>query len=443
MASPAVIEGGSTPTLLRDPALYGVALVALVVCAPCWRYVHWLGDEGVFLHAAARILGGEVLYRDFFEFLPPGSFLAVAAWMKLFGVGFGSVRVLAICVIVAIAALLYAAARLSSGHRPIAAMLAIAWVVFSQGVWTVISHHWFTTAASMATAVALLLAVGSAPRRGAALVAGLVAGGAAMVTSSRGALLCLAVLAILATLPGAGARLVSAIMGIALIPAAMILYLAASGTLVAPLACPLFALVATDLLGRMRRPARIALGALLIGLCLAAVGSAIYDRRVVVVGPLRAVETPRGRIVRFANAWTNDFAALVTQIDRIPPRDAFFFYPYGPMLPYLTGRRHAAALDVMTPGYTDPAEFRATCVQVVTEAQWLVVETGWTHPVVIRGVWPALRDPDPPEKHSFEVALATAFNKVIHASDTFQLRQRAGDASLALCDKVGATPNPR
>jgi len=210
-----------------------------------------------------------------------------------------------------------------------------------------------------------------------------------------------------------------------------------------PLACPLFALVVTDLLGRMRRPARIALGALLIGLCLAAVGSAIYDRRVVVVGPLRAVETPRGRIVRFANAWTNDFAALVTQIDRIPPRDAFFFYPYGPMLPYLTGRRHAAALDVMTPGYTDPAEFRATCVQVVTEAQWLVVETGWTHPVVIRGVWPALRDPDPPEKHSFEVALATAFNKVIHASDTFQLRQRAGDASLALCDKVGATPNPR
>src|SRR5438309_766233 len=415
MASPAVIEGGSTPTLLRDPALYGVALVALVVCAPCWRYVHWLGDEGVFLHAAARILGGEVLYRDFFEFLPPGSFLAVAAWMKLFGVGFGSVRVLAICVIVAIAALLYAAARLSSGHRPIAAMLAIAWVVFSQGVWTVISHHWFTTAASMATAVALLLAVGSAPRRGAALVAGLVAGGAAMVTSSRGALLCLAVLAILATLPGAGARLLSAII----------------------------ALVVTDLLGRMRRPARIALGALLIGLCLAAVGSAIYDRRVVVVGPLRAVETPRGRIVRFANAWTNDFAALVTQIDRIPPRDAFFFYPYGPMLPYLTGRRHAAALDVMTPGYTDPAEFRATCVQVVTEAQWLVVETGWTHPVVIRGVWPALRDPDPPEKHSFEVALATAFNKVIHASDTFQLRQRAGDASLALCDKVGATPNPR
>ena len=530
MTGPAIIEHRSTPALLRDPALHGVALVTLVICAQFWLYVHWLGDEGVFLHAAARILRGEVLYRDFFEFLPPGSFLAVAAWMKLFGGGFASMRALAICVIVVIAILIYAAARLSSGHRPLAAILAVAWVVFSQGLWTVISHHWFTTAASMATGVALLLALDGTPRRGATLVAGLAAGTAAMVTSTRGAILCVAVLGILVTLPRAGARLVSAIIGMALIPAAMILYLAASGTLVAafddvivyparhyassqamsfgsgaglpdaasvvfypatfvlagaalalgrmatwseprfrvslalalvgllgtypradiphinftvPLACPLFALVASDLLGRLRRPARIAVGALSIGLCLTAMGPAIYDRRVVVVGPLRGVETQRGLVMRVANGWTDDFAVLVTQINRIPPGDAFFFYPYSPMLPYLTGRRHAAALDVMTPGYTDPAEFRATCVQVVREAQWLVVERGWTHPVVIRALWPALRDPDPPEKRSFEVALATAFSKVVHISETFQLRQRAGDASLALCDSVGATPNPR
>jgi len=156
MTGPAIIEHRSTPALLRDPALHGVALVTLVICAQFWLYVHWLGDEGVFLHAAARILRGEVLYRDFFEFLPPGSFLAVAAWMKLFGGGFASMRALAICVIVVIAILIYAAARLSSGHRPLAAILAVAWVVFSQGLWTVISHHWFTTAASMATGVALL-----------------------------------------------------------------------------------------------------------------------------------------------------------------------------------------------------------------------------------------------------------------------------------------------
>jgi hypothetical protein len=530
VASRAIIERDSTPKLLRDPALYGIALATLVLCAQFRLYVYWLGDEGIFLHAAVRILGGEVLYRDFFELLPPGSFLAVAAWMKLFGAGFGSMRALAICVIVAIAALLYAAARLSSGNRPLAAMLAVAWVVLSQGVWTVINHHWFTTAASMATAVALLLALDSAPRRGATLVAGLAAGTAAMVTSTRGAILCVAVLGILVTLPRARARLVSAIIGMALVPAAMICYLAASGTLVAafndvilwpahhyassqalsfgslaglpdapsvalypatfvlagatlalgrmaawrdprfrvslalalvglvgtypradishinftvPLACPLFALVATDLLGRLRHPVRIALGALLIGLCLVVIGSAIYVRRGIVVGPLRGVETPRGLVMRVDDSWTNDFAVLMQQIALIPPGDAFFFYPYSPMLPYLTGRRHAAPLDVMAPGYTDAAQFRATCVQVVREAQWLVVDLVWTHPVFIRKTWPALRDPDPPEKHSFEVALATAFNKVVHMTETFQLRQRAGDASLELCDKVGATPIPR
>ena len=73
--------------------------------------------------------------------------------------------------------------------------------------------------------------------------------------------------------------------------------------------------------------------------------------------------------MRVDDRWTNDFAVLMRQITLIPPGDAFFFYPYSPMLPYLTGRRHAAPLDVMPPGYTDAAQFRATCVQVVREAQ--------------------------------------------------------------------------
>jgi hypothetical protein len=114
------------PSLLRDPLLYGVALSAALDCAPFFRYLEWLGDEGVLLHGAVRILGGEGLYRDFFEFLPPGGFLIVASWMKLFGVGFASVRVLAVGIVAAIAALVYATARLASGPRPLAALLAIA-----------------------------------------------------------------------------------------------------------------------------------------------------------------------------------------------------------------------------------------------------------------------------------------------------------------------------
>lgn len=524
------IGAGSGPPLLRDPLLYGVALIAVAVCAPFFRYVQWLGDEGVFLHAAVRILGGEALYRDFFEFLPPGAFLIVAAWMKLFGVGFASVRVLAVCVIVVIAALLYSAARLSSGNRPLAALLAIAWAVFSQGIWTVISHHWFTTAASMASAVGLFLALERTPRRGATFAAGLFAGTAAMVTQTRGALLCFAILGVFLTARRARSRLVSALAGIALFPAAMILHLAAWGVLAAafddvilyparhyagiqavsfgsgasladtasvalfpvtfvlaaaavaltrlaiwreprfraslalavvgllgtyprpdifhlnftvPLACPLFALVTTDLLGRLGHRARPATGALLIGVCLVGVGYSIYTKRVVLVGPLRAVPTSRGLVVRRDNLWTDDFAALVARVDSAPRGAPFFFYPYSPMLPYLTGRRHVAALDVMTPGYTTPEAFRETCVRVVGEAQWVVIDRHWSDPRVLRSTFPAMRDPDPPEKRGFEATLLLAFDKVVHTSTFFELRQRAGSASTALCDKIGARPDPR
>src|SRR5437773_10359056 len=226
-------EAGAGPPLLGDPLLYAVALIASAVCAPVFRYVLWLGDEGVLLHGAARILGGEVLYRDFFEVLPPGSFLIITAWMKLFGAGFASVRVLAVGVIAVIAALLYAAARLASANRPLAAMLAVAWAVFSQGVWTVIGHHWLTTAASMASAAGLLWALDGTARRGTAFAAGLLAGTAAMVVQTRGALVCVAVLAVFLTLPEARTRLATAVAGIALVPTAMILYVASHGALAA------------------------------------------------------------------------------------------------------------------------------------------------------------------------------------------------------------------
>ena len=515
--------------LLPDPLLYGVALIAIAVCAPIFRYLIWLGDEGVVLHGAVRILEGKALYRDFFAFLAPGSFLIEAIWMKFVGVGFASVRVLAVGVIAVIAALLYAAARLSSANRLLAALLAIAWAVRAPFE---TSHHWFTTAASMASAVSLLFALDRAPRRrGAAFATGLFAGTAAMVTQTRGALLCLAVLGVLLTLPSARARLVSAIAGMAVFPTAMILYLAAMGTLASafddvirfparhyaevqavpfgsfatpwadtasvaffpltfvlagatvaitrgairhdprfraslalaivgllgayprpdifhinttvPLAGPLFALVATDLLGRLERHARIVVGALSIALCLAAIGYAITLRMAVMAGPLHAVPTARGLTVRRPSLWTDDFAALVAQIDRVPSSDGFFFYPYIPTLPYLMARRHVAAVDVMTPGYTTAEQFHETCVRVVNDAQWVVLDRSWSDPRKLRSIFPAMRDPKPPEMRGFEAALLVAFDKVVHTSTFFELRQRVGGASTALCDKVGATPAAR
>ena len=49
------------------------------------RYTTMEPDEGIILQGAQRILGGEVLYRDFFSFFTPGSYYLVAFLFKLFG----------------------------------------------------------------------------------------------------------------------------------------------------------------------------------------------------------------------------------------------------------------------------------------------------------------------------------------------------------------------
>ncbi|MBI1847616.1 MAG: hypothetical protein HY294_02450 [Candidatus Rokubacteria bacterium] len=514
-------DGRSDPPLLRDPLLWAVALIAVAVCLPFFRYVQWLGDEGVVLHGAERVVHGQALYRDFFEFLPPGSFLIVAAWMKLVGVGFASVRALAIGVTAATAALLYAGARLSSGNRPLAALLAVTWAVVSQGAWTVISHHWFTTVAASASAAGLLVALGHAGGGAGAFAAGLFAGTAALVVPTRGGLLCVAVVAVLLAGPRPRARLASALGGMAVFPAAMLLHLAATGALAVglydfvvfparryagiqgvpfgsfaglhnalaaaffpltfvlagafvalegvaawraprfraslalalagllgtfprpdlahinftvPLACPLFALVTTGLLRRLGRPARVAVGSLAIALCCVAIGYALTKKVLpMLAGPLREVPTARGVIVAPQGLWTDAVAALVAQVDGTPPGAAFFFYPYSPMLPYLTGRRHVAAIDVMLPGYTTAEQYRETCVRVAREALWVVIDRSWADPRILRAFFPAMRDADPPEKRGFEAALRLAFDDVVHASRIFELRRRTRTGSPVTC----------
>lgn len=52
------------------------------------RYTTMEPDEGIVLQGAERILHGQVLYRDFFSFLTPGSFYLHALLFKIFGNSF-------------------------------------------------------------------------------------------------------------------------------------------------------------------------------------------------------------------------------------------------------------------------------------------------------------------------------------------------------------------
>src|ERR1700692_4315225 len=97
-------------TQMSVAAAIRVAVVALLTglsCLPFLRSVFSLGDEGILLQGADRLLRGERLYRDFFEFQPPGGFLLTAGWFGLTGVSFFSARVLAAFNFIGIACILY------------------------------------------------------------------------------------------------------------------------------------------------------------------------------------------------------------------------------------------------------------------------------------------------------------------------------------------------
>ncbi len=368
----------------------------------------------------------------------------------------------------------------------------------------------------MAAIVSLLFMVDRSPRRGAAFAAGLFAGTAAMITSTRGALVCGAVLLVILTAPTSRARVVGGLAGMVVVPAGMLLYIVAHGALTAavdevirypvlhypgfqgvafgsgavlgqlavvvlfpaafvlagatlafggvgqwrdprfrvslivavvgllgsfprpdrdhlaftvPLGCPLFALVASN----VPRLGRIAVK-LLFALCVA--GLALTIASAIIVNRSPMVATARGGVVPGPSIPTAEFADLMLAIDRAPSGSVFFFYPYDPLLPYLTGRRHAAAIDVMLPGYTTAEQFRNTCVRVGAEAQWVVIDRQWSDPEFLQSVFPAMRYPNALEKSEFESVLRAGFDDIVYESGRFELRKRSGRAPAERCDRI-------
>ncbi len=63
----------------------GLFVAACLYLCAFRRFMLLDPDEGIVLHGAERILHGEVLYRDFFSFLTPGSYYLLALLFKIFG----------------------------------------------------------------------------------------------------------------------------------------------------------------------------------------------------------------------------------------------------------------------------------------------------------------------------------------------------------------------
>jgi hypothetical protein len=204
-----------------------------LLCLPFYRSIWWMGDEGIWLNGAQRLLKGKVIYQDFFEFHPPGSFIIVAGWLKAFGESFLSVRGLAAVTLAIVATLTLRACVVASGHGVLSLALVLTWLFYSLAIWPLqLNHHWFTTLFTVAGFLTLL--ADDEPNSAARtnwFLAGLLYGGAAMITPTRGAYAILAALPLLLYADRRIRSLMLLSLGCAVIPVATVVWIAAHGSL--------------------------------------------------------------------------------------------------------------------------------------------------------------------------------------------------------------------
>ena len=119
----------------------------------------------------------------------------------------------------------------------------------------------------------------------------------------------------------------------------------------------------------------------------------------------------------------------------LPSGDGYFFYPYMPMLPFLSAREHVSRYDIFIPGYTLPAQYQDACVSVMRHASWIVIDRKRLDPNFLKQLYPAMQDAQPRETREFERVLDSKF-ELAAQEGTFELRQRREDISDAVCASI-------
>lgn len=98
-------------------------------------------DEGYIIYGAKRLLDGQILYKDFFQYFPPGDFYLLALVFKLFGYGFIIARETAVIIDALINTLLF-----YLSYKAIRAWWAILpplfFLILGFPNWMQFSHYW-------------------------------------------------------------------------------------------------------------------------------------------------------------------------------------------------------------------------------------------------------------------------------------------------------------
>lgn len=145
-------------------------------------------DESTFIYEGWRVARGELPYRDFFEFIGPGTLYWVALHIKLFGLSLAALRISVILSVLAGMGLTVYLARPFLSRPWIAALLGFLLGVYIPGGF-VVQHHLYSSLLALAAVAALTQAMGAkSPARWWAL-AGMLTGLCSLFTQSLGGLM--------------------------------------------------------------------------------------------------------------------------------------------------------------------------------------------------------------------------------------------------------------
>src|ERR1700733_9101267 len=113
------------------------------------------GDQAIYLHNAARMFEGQMIYRDYDHFTPPGTDVLYFALFRLFGIRAWIPQALLVVVGVLIVYLSFKICRhLLSG--PAAYLAGLLFLVLPFTGYLDATHHWYSTLAAMAALAVLM-----------------------------------------------------------------------------------------------------------------------------------------------------------------------------------------------------------------------------------------------------------------------------------------------
>jgi hypothetical protein len=179
-----------------------VVLISAAACALTFLYLETFllpavpfladHDQVLFFVRALRLIRGQVLYRDVFELVTPGTDLLYAAGFRVFGVHAWALQAWAIALGLAVFCVLtWIASKLFQG--PLVLLPGLLFLVFDYNLALDPTHHWYSTLIALAAVGAL--AGGLSLQR--SFAAGLLCGVAALFTQTQGTLAFLALAAYL------------------------------------------------------------------------------------------------------------------------------------------------------------------------------------------------------------------------------------------------------